>query len=52
MELTMPVEQVKAGLTTLEAQPRLIRQGLMRWIGEARLAGQRQVCRNDRTTKG
>ncbi|MGD0267384.1 MAG: hypothetical protein ABSD47_20935 [Candidatus Methylomirabilota bacterium] len=39
VQLTMPVEEVEAGLAALEAQPRVIREVLMRRIAEAWLEG-------------
>jgi hypothetical protein len=41
VELQMPIEKVEAGLAALEAQPRVIRELVMRRIGEAWLEGQR-----------
>ena len=42
MELQMPVEKVEPGLATLEVQPRVIRELLMRRIAEKWLEGQRR----------
>jgi hypothetical protein len=39
VELHMPLETVEAGLTALEAQPRVIREVLMHRIAEAWLEG-------------
>ena len=41
MELKMPVEKVEAGLAALNAQPRVVREVLLRRIAEAWLEGQR-----------
>ena len=46
VELQMPIEKVEAGLTALEALPRVIRELLMPRIAEAWLQRQREVCRN------
>ncbi len=35
IELAMPMEKVDAGLAALEAQPKVVRKALMRWIAEA-----------------
>jgi hypothetical protein len=35
VELQMPMEKVEVGLTALEAQPRVVREVLMRQIAEA-----------------
>ncbi len=43
VELQMPIEKVEAGLTALEAQPRVNREVLMRQIAEAWLEAQRRV---------
>jgi hypothetical protein len=43
-ELTTPVEKVEAGLAAVEAQPRVIRELLMRQIAEAWLEGHRGLC--------
>ncbi len=42
-EVQMPIEKVEAGLAALEAQPRVIRELLMRRIAEAWLEGQRKA---------
>ena len=39
----MPTEKVEAGLAVLEAQPRVIRELLMRRIAESWLEGQRKA---------
>ncbi len=41
VELQMPIEKVETGLLALEAQPRVIRELLMRRIAEKWLEGQR-----------
>ena len=41
VELQMPIEKVEAGLAALEAQPRVIRELLMRRLAERWLEGQR-----------
>jgi hypothetical protein len=43
IELHVPMEKVEAGLVALEAQPRTIREALMRRIAEAWLEGQRRA---------
>lgn len=43
--LGMPVEKVEAGLIALEAQPRVIRQVLLRRIAERWVDGQRRGYR-------
>ncbi len=45
VELKMPVEKVDAGLATLEAQPRVVREVVMRRIAEKWLEGQREAYR-------
>jgi len=45
VELQMPMEKVEAGLAALEAQPRVIREALMRQIAEAWLDGQGKAYR-------
>ena len=45
VQLAMPVEEVETGPAALEAQPRVIREALMRRIAEAWLEGQRKVYR-------
>ncbi len=51
VELKMPVEKVEAGLAALEAQPRVIRELLMRRIAERWLAGQRKACCTRKSVK-
>lgn len=46
VELGMPIEKVEAGLTALEAQPRVTREVLLRQIAEAWLEGQRRAYRS------
>jgi len=43
LELKLPVEKVEAGLAALEAQPRVIREALMRRVAEKWLEGQRKA---------
>ena len=45
LELEMPVEKVEAGLAALDAQPRVIREMVMRRIAQVWLEGQRKVNR-------
>ena len=47
MELQMPIEKVEAGLTALEAQPRVIREVVLRQIAERWLEGQRREYREE-----
>jgi len=42
VELQMPIEKVEAGLASLEAQPLVIREELIRRIGSACLEAQRK----------
>ncbi len=47
VELQMPIEKVETGLAAIEAQPRVIREMLMRRIAEAWLEGQgKRYCRD------
>ncbi len=46
VELQMPIEKAEAGLAALEAQPRVVREVLMRRIAEAWLEGQRGGCKS------
>ncbi len=43
VELGMPVEKVEAGLAALEAQPRMIREAIMRRIAQKWLEAQRKA---------
>ncbi len=46
IELQMPIETVEAGLAVLEAQPRGIREVVVRRIAKAWLEGQREARRS------
>ena len=50
VELQMPIEKVEAGLAALEAQPRVIREVVLRQIAEKWLEAQRQAYRRQRNT--
>ena len=49
-ELQMPMEKVEAGLASLEAQPRVIREVVLRQIAEKWLEAQRKAYRRQRNT--
>ena len=48
VELQMPIEKVEAGLTALEAQPRVIRESVLRQIAERWLEAQGRAYQSDK----
>ncbi len=52
VELALPMEKVQAGLAALEAQPRVVREALMRQFAEAWLERQRREYQSGRDPSG